>query len=225
VLEHGRVGVVAGFGEQGGEQAVASGLADMQGFDHGAKIGLHTRGKGGRDGEGNGKSFLVEANQVTDGGGGAEDAYRRGGVPTLVVVVEVDGAGQADLGLDAEHVGLDELRAGEAALLGDRQKGRDEGSGLVTAHRLAEIVVVQRVRRRTVEEGGIERRGLALCAEQGARPRRPGDAGGTEQVGGAGSTEPARVTPIVSMIAVLESLIACLVTFLSPNERMRSARR
>jgi hypothetical protein len=40
-----------------------------------------------------------------------------------------------------------------------------------------------------------------------------------------GSTEPARVTPIVSMIAVLESSIACLVTFLSPNERMRSARR
>jgi hypothetical protein len=29
----------------------------------------------------------------------------------------------------------------------------------------------------------------------------------------------------VSMIAVLESSIACLVTFLSPNERMRSARR
>jgi hypothetical protein len=101
-------------------------------------------------------------------------------------VVEVDGAGQADLGLDAEHVGLDELRAGEAALLGDRQKGRDEGSGLVTAHRLAEIVVVQRVRRRAVEEGGIERRGLALRAEQGARPRRLGDAAGTEQVGGAG---------------------------------------
>src|SRR6267143_1962165 len=55
VLEHGRVGVVAGFGEQGGEQAVAGGLADMQGFDHGAKIGLHARGEGGRNGEGNGK--------------------------------------------------------------------------------------------------------------------------------------------------------------------------
>jgi len=103
-------------------------LTDMQGFDHGAKIGLHARGEGGRDGKGNGKSFLVEADQVTDGGGGAEDAYRRGGVPTLVVVVKVDSAGQADLRLDAEHVGLDELRAGETALLGDRQKGRDEGA-------------------------------------------------------------------------------------------------
>jgi hypothetical protein len=43
-------------------------------------------------------------------------------------VVEVDRAGQADFRLDAEHVRLDELRAGEAALLGDRQKGRDEGA-------------------------------------------------------------------------------------------------
>ena len=78
----------------------------MQGFDHGAEIGLHAGGEGGRDGEGNGKSFLVEADQVPDGSGGAEDAHRRGGVPTLVVVMEVDGAGQADLRLDAEHVGL-----------------------------------------------------------------------------------------------------------------------
>src|SRR6202030_3249140 len=79
VLEHGRVGLVAGFGEQGGEQAVAGGLADMQGFDHGAKIGLHAGGEGGRDGKGNGKSFLVEADQVTDGGGGTEDAIPRRG--------------------------------------------------------------------------------------------------------------------------------------------------
>jgi hypothetical protein len=90
---------------------------------------------------------------------------------------------------------------------------------------LAEIVVVERVRRRAVEEGGIERRGLALRAEQGARPRRLGDPGVRSKLVAQGSTEPARVTPIVSMIAVLESSIACLVTFLSPNERMRSARR
>jgi hypothetical protein len=32
--------------------------------------------------------------------------------------------------------------------------------GLVAAHRLAEIVVVRRVRRRAIEKGGIERRGL-----------------------------------------------------------------
>jgi hypothetical protein len=90
------------------------------------------------------KAFLVEADQVTDGGGGAEDADRRGGVPALVVVVEVDGAGQADLRLDAEHVGLDELCAGEAVLLGDRQKGRDQGGGLVTAHRLAQGILSER---------------------------------------------------------------------------------
>ena len=42
--------------------------------------------------------------------------------------------------------------------------------GLVAAHRLAEIVVVRRVRRRAVEKGGIERRGLVVRAEQGARP-------------------------------------------------------
>jgi hypothetical protein len=48
--------------------------------------------------------------------------------------------GQTDLRLDAEHVGLDELRAGEAALLGDRQKGRDEGGGLVTAHRCPTLI-------------------------------------------------------------------------------------
>jgi len=35
-----------------------------------------------------------------------------------------------------------------------------------------------------------------------------------------GSPEPARVTPIVSMIADLESSIACLVTFLSPTLRL-----
>jgi hypothetical protein len=34
-------------------------------------------------------------------------------------MVEVDGARQADLGVDADHIGLDELRAGETALLSD----------------------------------------------------------------------------------------------------------
>ena len=50
--------------------------------------------------------------------------------------------------------------------------------------------------RRAVEEGGIERRGLALRAEQGARPRRLGDPGVRSKLVAQGSTEPARVTPI-----------------------------
>jgi len=92
----------------------------MQRFDHGAEIGLHPRGERGRDRESDGKSFRVEADHVTNGGGGAKDADRCGRVPTLVVMVEVDGARQADLGLDADHIGPDQLRAGETALLGDR---------------------------------------------------------------------------------------------------------
>ena len=53
--------------------------------------------------------------------GGAEDAEGRGRVPALVVVVEVDGAGEADLGLDADHVGGEEVAAARA---GAPRRGR-----------------------------------------------------------------------------------------------------
>src|SRR5262249_3592764 len=97
MLERVGRGINPSLGQKGSEQAVAAALADMKRLRHGAEIGLQPACERGRDAQRHRRSGLIELHEMTGGCRGTKDAQRCGWMPTLVVVMKIDGARQPDL--------------------------------------------------------------------------------------------------------------------------------
>ena len=153
-------------GKEGGEHTVARRVADMQRLRHGAEIGFHAGGE--RDGarERSLGLRLVEPEQPRGGGGRAEDAERRSRVPALLVVLEMDRAGDSGLDLVAGDVGGDRVTAVGSEHLAERNDRRNEHGRRVPAQCRAHVVVVERVRGDAVDQD---------CIQYGSPPVRPED--------------------------------------------------
>src|SRR5581483_707691 len=165
VLEDARVGLESAGRQQRCEQPVAAALTDVQRLGHGAEVGLEAAREGGRDGKRHGGAPRIETEQVGRCRSSADRAERGRRVPALVVVMIVDGARQPDLGLHADEIGRQQLLAARSALLAQREQRGDQRHRLVAAENAAEIVVVEGVGGGAVDEGGIQRAGAAVGAE------------------------------------------------------------
>ena len=127
------------------------------------------------------RSGKIELPEMTGGGRGSEDAERRGRMPALVVVMKLDRTCKPDLDFDPDYVGGDDIFAGAAALLRQRQQHGNQRHRMMAAHHAAEIVEIERVGRRTVDQRRIKRAGAPRRAEDESGPGRRRDARGLEQ--------------------------------------------
>src|SRR5579859_2792913 len=98
---------------------------------------------------------------MATGGGRAEHAERRGRVPALFVMVEMDAAGDPRLGLEAGDIGGDKGAAVAIPLVGESEDRRQDRRRRVSAQRVADIVEIERMRSGTVDQRRIERPGTA----------------------------------------------------------------
>src|SRR6266851_9061134 len=89
-------------------------------------------------------------------------------MPALFVMMEVDAAGDPRLGLEPGDIGGDEGAAAAVERLAEREQGRQYRRRRVAAQRVADIVEIERMRRRAVDQRGVERRGAAVAAEDQA---------------------------------------------------------
>ncbi len=152
VLERGVIGGHALLCEQRGKQPVARRMTDMERLGHGAEIGLDARGHRGRERERGRDLVGRQPKQMRACRRCPEGAERRGRMPALLIMMEVDRARELAFGLDAGRIGGDEGLAGYAR--GERPQRRQDRRRRMTAKRVAAIVEVERVRRRTIDQRG-----------------------------------------------------------------------
>src|SRR5262249_2816224 len=117
----------------------------MQWLGHGAEICLDARGKRSSKRQRLCGALHVESQEMRGGGGRAENSERGGGMPALVVVVEVDGARQAHLGLDPDDVGGQCAAARQLELLAQGEYGRRHGCRVVSTQYTRDVVVIEGV--------------------------------------------------------------------------------
>jgi len=149
------------------------------------KAAMKIRGSGG-----------VKPHQPAARRGGAEHAQGRGRVPALFVMVKIDAAGDPRLGLEAGDVGADEILSAAVEHLTEREQRRDQRRRGVPAHRVADIVEIERVRRGAVDQRGVERRCPAVAAEDQACAAAGADHAGDDRgtrLAGAGEGDADRV--------------------------------
>src|SRR5262245_32252388 len=75
------------------------------------------------------------------------------------------------LGLEARHVGGDEIAAAGAGGVRQREEAGEDRRRGMTAYRVVAIVVVERVGSRAIDERRVKRRHAPLAAEHEARAR------------------------------------------------------
>ncbi len=136
--------------QQGGKQAVARALADMERLGHGAEIRLDARCHGSGQRQRRRDLLDVELQQLGAGRGGAEGAERRCRVPALLIMMEVHRAAELGLDLHADGVGRQYVAAAGAERFAQRPQGRENRRRRMAADRVAAIVEVERMHRRPV---------------------------------------------------------------------------
>ena len=156
-------------GQPGGAQAVLRGRAGMQRLAHGAEIGLQPGGLGGGDAEGDGELLVAQAQHAAGRGGGGEGADRAGDVEALLVVAGRHQAADPARGFVAGDEALDEKLARGLRLLAERQQGGDDRDRRMAAHGEIDVVVVERVAGRAVDQGGGGRQDLLGATDQRRR--------------------------------------------------------
>ena len=108
-------------------------MADMQRFGHRAEVGFQAARHRSRHRQGDGCLIGVQADQPGTPRRRAEDAERRRRVPTLVVVMGVDRAGEAHFGLEPHRVGGQQVLPRQRAFLGQGEQRGDQGHRLMAA--------------------------------------------------------------------------------------------
>ena len=134
VLERAGVRLEAALGDQRREQAIAPDVADVQRLRHGAEVRLDAARERGRERQGLGGARNVEPEKMGGRCRRSERPECRCRVPALVVVMEIDRARQAHLGLDADDVSRQRPPARNLQLLAERKDGRRHGCRVVPAH-------------------------------------------------------------------------------------------
>ena len=115
-----------------------------------------------------------QSQQMAARRGRTEHADRRGRMPALLVVMEVDAARDPRLRLPPGDVRGNERAPIDRARLRQREQRRQYRRRWMSAQRVAAIVEVERVRRGAVDQRGIQRRHTLRRAEHQARAARRG---------------------------------------------------
>ena len=137
-----------------------------------------------------------EPEQMRGRGGGAEHAERRGRVPALVVMVEIDRAGDARLGLEAGDIGGDEV----ASRVARASSASANSAGSTGAEGWPPSVLLQSSKSSACDAVPLTSAASATARRAGRAEHQagPGAAATRRTICAHGSTEPASVTPTVS---------------------------
>ena len=138
-------------------QARAARMTDVQWFGHGAEVGLDAGGKRCGDRHGVGRLRGIHAQRPGRRRDGAEDAESCRRVPALVVMMRMERHGEAVFDLEADHVSVDQLPAGQAVFFGEREQYRHERNRLMPPQDIGKIIEVQCVRGDAVDQCRIQR--------------------------------------------------------------------
>src|ERR1700722_7946446 len=111
-------------------------------------------------------------------GSRSEDAQRRGRVPAFFVMVEMDAARDPRLGLEPRDIGGDEGGSGAVFGLSEREQRRQDRRRGVAAERIADVVEIERMRRRAVDQRRVEWARAQVAPEDQAVAIRPADRDG-----------------------------------------------
>jgi hypothetical protein len=143
-------------GQQSGHQAVARRVSHVPRLRHAAMCAGRARRLvcsnakcpcGGR---------RVETKQLRARRGGAENAARRGDVPTRVVMLRRDGVADTAFDFDAEDERVQQLRAHCPRVLGERNHGGRHGNRGMDHRAQMRVVEIEYVGAQRVERCGIE---------------------------------------------------------------------
>src|SRR5262249_58844061 len=156
VLKLAGIGGEIPLGKQRCKEAVASAMTHMQRLRHRTEVRLDAGGERGSDGERGGPARCVEPQEMRRRCGGPVDAERRGRVPTLCVVVEVDTKRKLALGLEARDIRRDEGSSVDRPLVGERKKSWQDRRRRMPAQGVVAVVEVERMRRGAVDQRRVE---------------------------------------------------------------------
>ena len=143
--------------------------AGVQGLAHRSEIRLEAGGLGGGDAEGDGELLVGEAQHAAGGGGRREGADGAGDVEALEVMAGRHEPADPAGGLVARDEALDEQPARRLDLLAERQQRRHDGHGRMAAHGEVHVVIVERMARRAVDQGGGRGQRLLAAADEARR--------------------------------------------------------
>ena len=147
------------------QEAVLRRLPGVERLAHRAELRFEPGCLGSGDAERLRRGLGVEPHQVRAGRRRAERADRAGRVKAAAVMPGPDRHADPATGLVAGDKGGDDIAAGAAALFGERQEaGQDRHRG-VPRHRQVDVVVIERVADRAVDEGGRQHRQPRLVAD------------------------------------------------------------
>src|SRR5262249_54946756 len=152
VLKLAGIGGEIPLGEQRGKEAVARAMTHMQRLRHRTEVRLDAAGERGSDGERGRAAPRVQPQEMTGRRGGAVDAERRGRMPALGVVMEVDAQRKLALGLKARDIGRDEGSSVDRPPGGKRKKSWQDRCRRMPAQGVVAVVEVERMRRGAVDQ-------------------------------------------------------------------------
>jgi len=166
----------AARGEARGEQPVLRRLAGVERLAHRAELRFEAGRLRAGDAECPGGRISVEAEQVCTGRRGAQRADRAGRVKAAVVMAWLERHADAAGDLVAGDKRGGDLTPGTPALLGERDEARQDRHRRMPRHRQIDVVVIQRVADRAIDERG----------RQGGQARRVADDAGLRRAAGLG---------------------------------------
>ena len=137
----------------------------MERFAHRAEHALQPRRLRRCDAHRHRRRCRIEPQQVAGRGRCADSAVGRRVVPAPGVVRRAHEAADPTLGLEARGERLDQALAVDAGVFAERQHGRRDRHGRVTTHREIDVVEVERMRHRAIEQRRLPHRHLGAAAD------------------------------------------------------------
>ena len=129
---------------------------------------LDTRGGAGGDALDSDELVLRQAEQLSRCERGAEMGHNTGRMKARVMKTSLDRRTDSDGGLDADHIGGENIVPRRVELLADGKRGRQSHDARMHDARWMRVVVVQPVHEQAIGESGIARSEAALVSDHGA---------------------------------------------------------
>ena len=172
-LEHVVAASEAAFGQARGENAAGRGLADMQRLAHGPELRFQTGRLGRGDADGGRHLRGVEAEQATGADRRTDRADGRGGVKTFGVMAVLHEAADPTFDLIAGDKGGQQIGATHRRLTGQGQNGGRHRHRWVADHGAMDVIVIEGVRGRAIDQRRLTDRGLTPRADDQRLRRAP----------------------------------------------------
>ena len=129
----------------------------MQRLGHRAEVRLDPRRERCRQSQRCRSHLRRQSQQMAARGGRTEHAERCCRMPALLVVMEIDTASDARLGLPSRDVGGNERAPIDRTRFRESKQGRQDRCRRMAAQRVAAVIEIQRVRRGAIDQRRIQR--------------------------------------------------------------------